>query len=199
MILKIYIRGRLRIFRSFKDYLAALLKPGCCVYQPITLTLLGNGVDPICDGTDIDFTVYTEMDLSPYGVDANTPITSNQDIIDAFADLGITVSIGDCPDIVITAGYYGEETTVQLLPLLPMLAMVGYVEPVCVDGDIDFVNYNAIDLTPFGGGIEAVASEQDIIDAFDAEGLTILIIDCVVYITAGDDRGQTELQFSLTS
>lgn len=114
MILKIYIRGRLRIFRSFKDYFAALYKKGCCVYQPITLTLVGNGVDPVCDGTDIDFATYTEIDLSPYGGDANVAVNSNQDIIDAFAELGITVSIGDCPDIVITAGYYGQETEVQL-------------------------------------------------------------------------------------
>lgn len=118
MILRTYIRGRLRIFRSLKDYFAAVFKKDCCVYQPITLTLLSNGIDPVCTGTAppymINYTTYTQMDLSAFGGSATTPITSDQDIIDAFAALGITVEMGTCPYIIITAGYYGEETKVQL-------------------------------------------------------------------------------------
>lgn len=115
MILKTNIRGRLRIFRSFRDYFTALYKKGCCVYQPITITLLQEEDTPICDGTNIDFTSYTQMNLLPFGGEEFTPITSNQDIIDAFAALGITVTVEGCTEIIITAGYYGTETELQLI------------------------------------------------------------------------------------
>ena len=49
-----------------------------------------------CNAGSLDFTKFNEIDLSAYGGSANTTITNNTDIINAFAALSLTVSVVGC-------------------------------------------------------------------------------------------------------
>ncbi len=97
----------------------------CCSTPPIVLSFVNtSGLNPdFCDGGELNFDNFSTIDLSPYGGGV-VNVFSKQDIIDAFATLGIIITIDGCTALVIPSTYSGIETTIEvggdITPPIPM-------------------------------------------------------------------------------
>lgn len=61
---------------------------------------IDNDSTGFCNAGSLDFTKFTEIDLTAYGGSANTAVANNTDIVNAFVALSLTVSVSGC-DLII--------------------------------------------------------------------------------------------------
>lgn len=82
--------------------------------------------DPNClpDGSAFDFTKFDTIDLTYYGGQKYIPVTSNEDIINAFAALGYIVRIVKCSIVGITDGVDEDVPTCNTSQLVDVILNV---------------------------------------------------------------------------
>lgn len=133
-----------------------------------------------CVGDEFDFANFNRIDLSNYGGSSVTFVYSNQDIIDALSAVlvstssqGVLVTIDEC-NIIIERSTSGicENIVADAAPVITVI------------GGCDYAITAAVDMSFYGGdAITVVSSDQDIINAFAALGISVTIDSCNITLT----------------
>lgn len=139
-------------------------------YTPITIVDTDEMLTP-CTANAFNFASFKYIDLTPYGGTPYTPVASNQDIIDAFAAIGLTALIDEC-------NIYITDDQVTLVDVEaqadPKVTLVHNDGKVICNGGVSFIysQFDYIDLSFYGGGEVEVSNDGEIEAAFAALGIT---------------------------
>lgn len=138
------------------------------VYSDPSTSLIYNGGPVECN-----FTLIQSIDLSYYGGNAQTIVTSANSIVSAFLALNIIVTVNNC--VITFVEYVGEvaEIPVCYYPLISFLP-----EPVCVDNELDYDVVQYVDFDPLLGNEVRVFNNNDIKIALLALGVEGDFVGC---------------------
>jgi len=170
----------------FKFQKTAQLPILAYAHQVVVLVDTDENLGTICSNGVFSWNKFDYIDLSDYGGQTSVRVESTQDIIDAFADLGITVSITGCnitieeclesyPDIEVSAA--------------PTITLVDTDENIntCVASSFAWSNFDALDLShydvnnvyPDPTQVE-ISNATELIAAFDSMGWEIEVTGCLI-------------------
>lgn len=100
-MIKIKLRNRLRVFKTFQDYIKAFNKKPCCeafeaLYLVLSFTPTQVPPEPTpCYLGSINYQDFTSIDFRPLGGTIMS-VDSDSALIVALANLGIVVTIQNC-------------------------------------------------------------------------------------------------------
>jgi len=148
-------------------------------FNNVTLFDPADQIDP-CDGSNFDYSLFTSIDLTAYG-GGIVEVSSDQDIIDAFQDLGISVFIEGCLIYILTGTIFTN------IPVCGYL-IIDLVDPnqeidICEDNLYNYDNFTYVDFSQFGGSWTEVDEDSDIIDTLASLGITATIVGCDIILT----------------
>lgn len=153
-------------------------------YSHERVTITAKYSDTVCSGNAINFPTITCLDLSNYGGANAIEIASNQDILAALDPLvSDDIYMDEC-DVVFKFQKTAQQPILayghQVVNLVDTDENLGVI---CENGAVYWNKFDYIDLSDYGGQTSVrVESNQDIIDAFAAIGITASISGCDITI-----------------
>lgn len=146
-------------------------------YPEITLIDTNESLT-VCSGNAFVYDNFDAIDLTHYGGQASTKVSSNQEVINAFAALNITAEIEGC--VIRLLNYTGTPTDVEVC-VFPKLNFAGvYIDP--CDGNplaLDFTQFDQVEMAPYGGPFVQVTNEAELIAALEQYiGVPVSIDGC---------------------
>ena len=128
-----------------------------------TLIDTDEGLIP-CDGVNFDYTQFDGVDMSQFGGATSTPVSSDVELkftIEFLTDL--TVEINGCTIDVIDnpSGLTFVDCEVCQYPTIQLVDSTAQITP-CNGSSYDFTQFQFVDFSPYGGGVEAVNDINDV-------------------------------------
>lgn len=145
-------------------------------------SLYSDIIEDVCSLGQIHFDKFIGLDLTQFGGSENTIVKNNQDIINAFSDLGFTASIDNCQIIIQGCTFYDP---IKVVPN-PKITIVGG----CESDEFNYNLFDAIDLSFYGGKLTDVSNATDIVNAFLELGIEAIISHCEIELVNWYDEYQ---------